>query len=477
MDDALARLDRLVRNGVPADALAFYGRWWQLETWLREAVYLELRGRFGREWELHLGERAPGRAERDEINAYMASADAGDVLAYLDVFDLFSLIDEHWELFEPVLLPRARWDGLVDALRPLRNRIAHCRRPHPDDVDRIEQLLRDLERGARCFYGAYVGKRRADAYADDPVVRGWVAGEHSVAKRLLGHADRQYDVRFRLECTVRPWGELPVSQTLTGTPGAIWHARWSLGTDEVEPAELWTRLAGYRNVRELLVHVLLSSPWEAEITFAAVDDPTAALSTDFVPAWRSSPMRLMQPSVWAFESLQPVLEAIRRAHESLPPGSLGSKAAIRFFEKREELPPWRRFTDRLSWMGLTWAMLVEHAIPERELVRMGRLRDRSLRHLLIALEIAAEVVPVDVPRWRKWYKEVRRLEPGLPRASILWDRFRKHGIPMQKLVAAAAYGREALEAEVAHLPSEVLEVRPRELSMRSPAARARPGLR
>jgi hypothetical protein len=44
VEDDLARLERLVRNGVPADALAFYGRWWQFETWLRDAVYVELRG-------------------------------------------------------------------------------------------------------------------------------------------------------------------------------------------------------------------------------------------------------------------------------------------------------------------------------------------------------------------------------------------------------------------------------------------------
>ncbi len=276
MEESLARLERLVRNGVPADALAFYGRWWQLETWLREAIYLELRAAFGREWEQHLGARAPRLSERDEINAYMASADAGDVLAYLDVFDLFSLIDEHWGLFEPSLLPRPRWRGLVDELRPLRNRIAHCRRPHPDDVDRIEQALRDLERGARRFYGAYVHTRGSDRFAKDPVVSGWVAGEHPDAERLLGHAEDQYEVSFRLACTVRPWGELPEEErTLSGTPGALWHARWSIGRGEVEPAQLWAALARYRNVRELLVHVLLSSPWEAEVTFAAVDDPTA----------------------------------------------------------------------------------------------------------------------------------------------------------------------------------------------------------
>jgi hypothetical protein len=276
MEESFVRLDRLVRNGVPADALAFYGRWWQLETWLREVVYLELRASFGREWEQrHLGVRAPGLAERDQINAYMASVDADDVLAYLDVFDLFSLIDKYWGLFEPSLLPHPRWRGLVDALRPLRNRIAHCRRPHPDDVDRIEQALRDLERGARCFYGAYVRTYGTGRYPKDPVVQGWVDGKHPDARRLLEHADRQYDVRFRLACSVRPWGELAEGETLSGTSGALWHATWSIGTGEVDPAKLWAALAGYRHARELLVHVLLSSPWEAEVTFAAVDDPTA----------------------------------------------------------------------------------------------------------------------------------------------------------------------------------------------------------
>jgi hypothetical protein len=208
-------------------------------------------------------------------------------------------------------------------------------------------------------------------------------------------------------------------------------------------------------------------PWEKVRT-------KRSLSTEFVPAWRSGPRRLIQPSVWAFESLEPLLEAIRRAHESLPPGSLGSEAAMRFFEESEGIPPRRRLSDRLSWTGLPWAMLVEHAIPARELVRMGRLRDRPLRHLLIAIEIAAEVVPVDATRWIKWYEEARCLEPGLPRALTVWDRFRKHGISMRRLAAAAACGREALEAEVAHLPSDVLDVRPREVSKRYPAARTRP---
>lgn len=39
-DADLQRLGHLIGIGVPADALAFYGRWYQLETWLRERDHL-----------------------------------------------------------------------------------------------------------------------------------------------------------------------------------------------------------------------------------------------------------------------------------------------------------------------------------------------------------------------------------------------------------------------------------------------------
>lgn len=104
----------------------------------------------------------------------MAPADAGDVLAYLDSSRLFEVVAREWELFKPVLLPRARWEGTVDELRPLRNRNAHCRRPHADDVPRLELLLRDLEAGARSFYGSYAGSRPADLLKEDPVVKTWI---------------------------------------------------------------------------------------------------------------------------------------------------------------------------------------------------------------------------------------------------------------------------------------------------------------
>lgn len=48
--EASASLDSAVRFGVDEEALVLYGRWWQLETWLREVAYLELRSKYGVKW-------------------------------------------------------------------------------------------------------------------------------------------------------------------------------------------------------------------------------------------------------------------------------------------------------------------------------------------------------------------------------------------------------------------------------------------
>src|SRR5215207_6859981 len=155
-------LDRLIDSGFSRETLALYGRWWQLETWLRELVYTEVRAERGSGWEAALGQQTATRAERDELNRYMASADRGDLLAFLDVGLLFKIIDDRWELFKPCLPPRVRWLGMADELQAVRHRIAHVRRPHRDDLARVEQALRDLDDGARVFHAAYAASRKVE---------------------------------------------------------------------------------------------------------------------------------------------------------------------------------------------------------------------------------------------------------------------------------------------------------------------------
>src|ERR1700730_16697566 len=105
----LDKLDLIVSSGVPAEGLAFFGRWWQLERWLREMAYFELRARYGVGWTAHLSVQTTSRARGDAINEYMASPDSDDLLAYADVSVLFKLIEDNWDLFSEYLPPKRRW--------------------------------------------------------------------------------------------------------------------------------------------------------------------------------------------------------------------------------------------------------------------------------------------------------------------------------------------------------------------------------
>jgi len=305
MDQSVPNLARILGSGVPPHAIGFYGRWWQLEDWLREVVYVELRAKHGEGWTNHLEGHAPKRVASDEANAYMASADAGELLAYADVSDLFRLIEDQWELFSPLLPPRRRWEGTSDELRELRNRNAHCRRPHRDDLARIEQTLRDLEAGAWRFYSSYLDTRAVHK-SRDPVARAWLGRQHETAARLLDHAERQYDVRFRLGYSVRPWATAPDANAISGSEGVLWHARWVIGGRDLNVAELWTEVARCPPVCELLVHLLVDMG-SVTATFAAVDDPAniadaiGDIFDDVLTTSRPSVLRvpIESPEEWA----------------------------------------------------------------------------------------------------------------------------------------------------------------------------------
>jgi hypothetical protein len=221
----------------------------------------------------------------------MATADADDLLAYEDVSDLFALIADQWELFEPFLAPKPRWDGTTNTLRDLRNRNAHCRRPHSDDLGRLEQTLRDLEPGASRFYVSYassipvshassiiVGRK-----SKDPLVEQWVDGKDASAQHLLDHALKNYDTRFSLSYSVRPWAPEPDVDQLSGAEGVLWHARWIVRGREVRPLELWRRIAQRPEVAERIIFLELHR-FSVTATFSALEsvgDVTDAITHVF----------------------------------------------------------------------------------------------------------------------------------------------------------------------------------------------------
>ncbi|MFC8615536.1 Swt1 family HEPN domain-containing protein [Micromonospora purpureochromogenes] len=261
-----------VANQMPAQSLALYARWWQLETWLRELAYVELRGRYGAAW-VDAVKAASGRQQQDAAFTHMSGADNENPLAYLDYSQLLEVMGRHWDQFAYALLEQGSWNGRQDELKRIRHRIGHLRRPHADDLGRLEQTLRDLERGTFIALASYNRRRFVDEQKhDDPVTRGWIRGEHPTAKRLLQHAERQYETTLLVRTSRRPWAPQP--ERLAQAPGTFWHASFYMRGRTVDVRRLWYDSC-LQSVRPLLVHLLADDPMHVAFTFSAADDPEA----------------------------------------------------------------------------------------------------------------------------------------------------------------------------------------------------------
>ncbi|HEY0167543.1 MAG TPA: hypothetical protein VGB75_10925 [Jatrophihabitans sp.] len=263
-------LRAVVPRFMPPTSAALYARWWQLETWLRELCYVELRALHGVNWQSVVKNR-PERQAKDAAFTHMSGPDNDNPLAYLDYSQLLDLIDRHWDQFSYALLPLATWKGRQDELKQIRHRIGHLRRPHTDDLNRLDLTLRDLERGAFIALASYNDGQYPDSSKHrDPVTQGWVDGRHEAAQRLLTHALRQYDTRLMLRVSRRPWASFPAD--LTDAPGVLWHADFYLGDRAVDVAELW-RDTDLDGVRPLLMHLRADDPGHIRFTFCAADKP------------------------------------------------------------------------------------------------------------------------------------------------------------------------------------------------------------
>lgn len=258
-------------SGMPAAASALYSRWWQLETWLRSLVYVELRGAKGSAWADMLPPTSADRQQRDEEYRHMPTPDAQDQLAYLDAGPLLQLTLDQWPLFRLYLPTQKIWAGRIEELKAIRNRIGHCRKPHGDDLDRLEQTLRDLEGGAFLATSSFNDQSRANEQWSDLLVRDWVHEEHSAA-HLIEHARRQYDTTFSLTLSRRPWAE-PLAEKevhLGSRPGYVWHACWFFrGGRAFNLSRFWRDIEVNK---ELITLVCAYSPSSLHVSFSALED-------------------------------------------------------------------------------------------------------------------------------------------------------------------------------------------------------------
>ena len=148
--DPLAR----AAERLPSERFHTYSRLWQFETWLRTMVYVELRARYGDAWHHYLEAPNSRPLENDKKLSHMLTSDQLHT-SFMQLSDLLKTVSSNWELFQPYLPPRQIWDDKLLEVSQIRHRIAHFRPGHESDLDRVEQLLKDIDKGFWTFCSSY----------------------------------------------------------------------------------------------------------------------------------------------------------------------------------------------------------------------------------------------------------------------------------------------------------------------------------
>lgn len=203
---------------LPPGRLLSYARLWQFETWLRTMTYVELRTRYGGSWTSHLNTSNRRAYENDKRLLHMPTRETFPT-SYMQLGDLLSTISNNWCLFETYLPPKDLWNAKIDELQQIRHRVAHFRLGHGDDLRRVEQLLRDVDKGFWRFCTSYNSLSPILPPSDDTVTERFLSldcapwTEVGPAKWMrIGIADRSLAISTTIEISRRDWLKSP------GTP-------------------------------------------------------------------------------------------------------------------------------------------------------------------------------------------------------------------------------------------------------------------
>jgi hypothetical protein len=212
---------------VNEESLVVYARLWQLEKWLREMLYVELKSEKGRNW-INFN-KTKNTYEADKKLQHMPTSDHSPA-SYLTFSELTKLIKNNWHLFSIYLPPLNLWEAKLEEIVHIRNRIAHYRKGHPDDLDRLLQLMRDIDKGFWEFCTSYNDIKPILPQDKDPVTKKYLELDPFAPKQIsenewatFGSAPRDMLYTVSVNTIKRKWAEY--SEIVGDTPGYLYNIR------------------------------------------------------------------------------------------------------------------------------------------------------------------------------------------------------------------------------------------------------------
>ena len=197
---------------LPPESVRIYCRLWELETWLREMAYVELKSTYGLSWSDRL-KSFEHHKDKDKLLIHMTTPEDSP-LAYHTLSGLWAAMtsEEHWPLFRGYFPPKALTEAKFQELFQIRHRVAHFRRPHSDDLARVSQFLRDVDQPFWRFVTSYNESHPITPASDDPVAARFIEHDqypwlevepHTWAR--LGRKERGAVLTLRIDYSIRPW--------------------------------------------------------------------------------------------------------------------------------------------------------------------------------------------------------------------------------------------------------------------------------
>ena len=278
-------------SGTSPDALRGYCLFYQLERWLREMVYLELKAHFGENWWTEAeqalkrsrggGIPAARSLRADKRHPHMSTPE-NDPLWFLSLDSLTKIILDKklWRLFGSYLTTKSLVKAKFDEIAPIRNRIAHYRALHKDDIDRIVAVLRDIDEGFWRFCTSYNNNKWfVPPHTKDPVFEHFADRQH---RGMSKTSDGKWvgpvgiligvDVNIELLYSFRPSARARKTR-IGGHRGALYDFTFSAAHhhDGSRILDYPRIISATRHHHRSLIHILLDSfQSRLRVTFPAV---------------------------------------------------------------------------------------------------------------------------------------------------------------------------------------------------------------
>jgi hypothetical protein len=228
-------------------------------------VYVELQAKYGDNWNAHMMNKAEKPRRNDQSLTHMPTPEKLD-LSYISFDSLSRIISEEWTLFDAFLPPQNIWDAKIEEVSQIRNRVAHFRKGHVDDYQRVIQLMRDVDNGFFKFCTSLNNSVHSLSIdTNDPIIRKfaklnpWVRKDNLNIDEdddIFAHFARSFEIK--IDIVKRPWINAPIDYSqVIGYPGFF----YDLNIHEHEGRDFDYKeiLKSTKSLHEHILYISLSS--------------------------------------------------------------------------------------------------------------------------------------------------------------------------------------------------------------------------